>query len=250
MPHLTLDVDPGLRFLLRPTRRAEPFVVAAAPTDTVGHVVESVGVPLTEVGELWLDGVLVDRAGRVTPGVLAVAPVARPQAAPTDPPQFLLDVHLARLARHLRLLGLDAAWSPDATDPELARTSTAERRVLLTRDRRLLHRRAVAAGAVVRGSELEEQLTDVLDRFAPPLAPWTRCMACGASLQEAAQADVATSLAPGTARTVREFSRCPACARVYWRGAHARRLEAVVALAQRVVDDRISAARGTSQHRG
>jgi uncharacterized protein with PIN domain len=235
---LRIDVDPSLVPLLGPARRGAPVDVVAAPSDTLGHVVESVGIPLTEVGTLLHDGVPARPADRARPGTVRVGPVLRPQPAPTDPPRFLLDVHLGRLARHLRLLGLDAAWSPDpadAEDAELARRSGVEGRVLLTRDRRLLHRRSLAAGALVRGSGLTEQLTDVLDRFAPPLAPWTRCMACGAVLRAATADEGAGDLRPGTSRTYRDFSRCPACGRVYWRGAHARRLEAVVTLAQDVV---------------
>lgn len=232
---VTVDADPSLRGLLAPARRGAPVPVTAAATDTLGHLVESVGIPLTEVGALLLDGVAVEPGARAVPGRLHVAPVTRPQPTPTDPPRFLLDVHLARLARHLWLLGLDAAWSPDATDPELARHSGSQGRVLLTRDRMLLHRRALAAGALVRGAAADEQLTDVLDRFAPPLHPWTRCMACGAELEPAAAADVAGQVPAGTRRTVRSFARCPRCARVFWRGAHARRLDAVVESARRTV---------------
>jgi uncharacterized protein with PIN domain len=238
---LRLDVDPSLTFLLAPGRRGGPVDVPAAPTDTLAHVVESVGIPLTEVGTLLHDGVPAGPSDRARPGTVHVAPVVRPQPTPTDPPGFLLDVHLGRLARHLWLLGLDVAWTPDASkadDAVLARRSGEEGRVLLTRDRHLLHRRAISAGALVRGSGLTEQLTDVLDRFAPPLAPWTRCMACGAVLQAATADDVAADLRPGTSRTYRDFSRCPSCGRVYWRGAHAGRLEAVVTMAHEVVGRR------------
>ena len=240
MPTVTIDADPSLHFLLPAAMRGRSVVVAGASTDTLGHLVESIGIPLTEVGDLLLDGEPASSAHRAAPGTLHVVAVARPQPTPTDPPRFLLDVHLGRLARHLRLLGLDAAWSSDAADPDLARRSSDEQRVLLTRDRRLLHRRAIAAGALVHGSQLMEQLTDVVDRFAPPLAPWTRCMACGTSLQPAASTDVAPELRPGTSRTYREFSRCPSCQRVYWRGAHSHRLEQVVAAALTTVDRRRS----------
>jgi hypothetical protein len=47
--------------------------------------------------------------------------------------------------------------------------------VLLTKDRGILRRRAVTSGGHVRGQHVDVQLADVLDRFAPPLVPWTRC---------------------------------------------------------------------------
>jgi uncharacterized protein len=148
------------------------------------------------------------------------------------PGGFLLDVGLGTLARRLRLLGLDAAWSNDAEDADLAARAAAEERVLLTQDRGLLMRRGVP-GALVRGSRPDDQLADVLDRFAPSLAPLTRCTACGARLEPVPKAEVADRLPPGTRRTVDDFSRCPACGRLYWRGAHARRIDELVAAARR-----------------
>ncbi len=51
-----------------------------------------------------------------------------------DPPRFVLDVHLGRLAGYLRLLGIDSAYRNDAGDDALAACALAEDRVLLTRD--------------------------------------------------------------------------------------------------------------------
>lgn len=230
---LTVDVDESLRFLLPPRLRGRAPVVGIDADATLGHVVQSLGVPLTEVGALLLDGEPVPPQTRVAvPGRLAVPAVRRPQPAPTDPPRFLLDVHLGRLARRLRLLGLDVAYGNDAHDAELVARSLAEQRVLLTQDRGLLRRRALLHGAYVRGQHVDRQTDDVLDRFAPPLAPWSRCPACGGLLEPVDRAAVEHRLEPGTRRTYDEFARCTACGRPYWRGAHARRLEAAVARAR------------------
>ena len=71
----------------------------------------------------------------------------------------------------------------------------------------------------------------MLERFAPPLAPWTICTACNGRLVAAEKAEVEQVLQPGTRRTYYAFARCPACGQVYWRGAHTQRLETVVAAA-------------------
>jgi uncharacterized protein len=228
---VAVRVAPELAFLLRPRdRAARERRLGYDPEATVGHVVQAAGVPLTEVGELRLDGVPV--APQVRPGagsLVEVAAVPRPQ--PVPPGGFLLDVGLGALARRLRLLGLDAAWSNDADDADLAERAAAEDRALLTQDRGLLRRRGVR-GALVRGSRPDDQLADVLDRFAPELAPLTRCTACGAHLEPVPKAEVADLLPSGTRRTFDEFARCPACGRVYWRGAHARRIDELVAAAR------------------
>jgi uncharacterized protein len=227
-PALAVRVPPELAFLLRPRdRAARERRLGYDPDATLAHVVQAAGVPLTEVGGVRLDGAPVPLSARTRPGaVVAVEPVPRPQPVPSG--GFLLDVGLGALARRLRLLGLAAAWSNDAADADLAARAAAEDRVLLTQDRGLLMRRGVR-GALVRGSRPDDQLADVLDRFAPVLAPLTRCTACGAGLEPVAKADVADLLTPGTRRTFDDFARCPACGRVYWHGAHARRIEALVA---------------------
>jgi uncharacterized protein with PIN domain len=142
--------------------------------------------------------------------------------------RFLLDVHLGTVARRLRVAGVDSAYANDRDDDELIEQANAEQRVLLTQDRGLLRRRKLWLGAYVRGSRPDEQFADVLGRFAPPLAPWTRCTACNGLLAPARKADVESSLRPGTRRTYEVFSRCPDCGRVYWRGAHGERLAAIV----------------------
>ena len=229
---VTVRVAPELAFLLRPRNRPTgERRLGYDPDATVGHVVQAAGVPLTEVGELLVDGVPATAHARTDPGSLVeVTAVPRPQPVPRG--GFLLDVGLGTLARRLRLLGLDAAWSNDAEDADLAARAATEERALLTQDRGLLMRRGVH-GALVRGSRPDDQLADVLDRFAPPLAPLTRCTACGARLEPAAKTEVADRLPPGTRRTVDDFSRCPACGRLYWRGAHARRIDELVASAGR-----------------
>ncbi|SDK91641.1 hypothetical protein SAMN05216282_11814 [Cryobacterium psychrotolerans] len=128
----------------------------------------------------------------------------------------------------MRLLGIDAAYEPDGDDSSLATRSATEQRELLTLDRGLLFRRNVHDGALIRTDDVDAQLDDILSRFAPRLAPWTRCLRCGALLEEVSATEVAAQLEPGTARTYRSFSRYTGCGRVYWRGAHSRRLEALV----------------------
>lgn len=128
-----------------------------------------------------------------------------------------------------RLLGVDAAYeSTDIGDPALAARSAAERRVLLSRDRGLLHRRELWAGGFVYSTRPDDQLRDVLGRFAPELKPWTRCTACNGLLAEATKEQVADRLEGGTERSYDVFAQCGDCGRAYWKGAHHDRLETVV----------------------
>ncbi|HTT50268.1 MAG TPA: Mut7-C RNAse domain-containing protein [Streptosporangiaceae bacterium] len=225
-----LTVAAGLGMFLRPGRRGGPVPVALDGTSSLGHVVESLGVPLTEVGRLLAGGEPVPPGYRPQPGdVLHVEAVRRPQRLAEA--RFVLDVHLGALARRLRLVGLDTRYANQADDADLVEQANAERRVLLTQDRGLLRRRKLWLGGYVRGARPDGQLGDVLDRFAPALAPWTRCPACNGPLAPVAKTAVQPVLQPGTLRTYQAFSRCASCGQVYWRGAHSRRLEGIIAAA-------------------
>ncbi|MFE6779556.1 Mut7-C RNAse domain-containing protein [Streptomyces sp. NPDC057702] len=234
-PRIQVSLDLALGVFVAPDRRGAPFTLVTDGTSSLGHVVESLGVPLTEVGALLVAGRPVSAAHVPGEGqVVEVRPVRRPQRVPGAPLRFLLDVHLGTLARRMRLLGVDTAYeNEDIGDPALATRSAAERRVLLSRDRGLLRRRELWAGAYVYSDRPEEQLRDVLGRFAPRLAPWTRCSACNGVLAAADKDSVGQYLEAGTRGTYDVFARCLSCHRVYWRGAHHARLEAIVAAALR-----------------
>src|SRR4051812_24738577 len=222
-----VDFAAELGLFLRSRHEGEPVEVSVDGTSSLGHVVESLGVPLPEVAELRSRGQPVLPSYRPLDGDrIDVRAVDRPQPIPA--PRFLLDVHLGTVARRLRLVGVDAAYGNELDDDTLIDLANDQRRVLLTQDRGLLRRRRLWLGAFVRGAGPDEQFDDVLDRFAPPLRPWTRCTACNGELERVAKKDVEDRLEPGTRREHHEFARCGTCGHVYWKGAHHERLEAIV----------------------
>jgi uncharacterized protein with PIN domain len=233
-PMAQVSVVAELRLFLRPAHRSGPVPVGCDGVSSLGHVVQSLGIPLTEVGRLVVNGRPVPPRYRPAGGDVAeVAAVDRPQPVPVY--RFLLDVHLGALARRMRLAGIDTAYANDASDDALLAQANTQRRILLTQDRGLLRRRALWLGGYVYGARPDDQFTDVLGRFTPPLAPWTRCPACNGPLTPVPKATAEPLVPPGTRRTYQDFSRCADCGQVYWRGAHAKRLEALIAAAQRAV---------------
>ena len=127
---------------------------------------------------------------------------------------------LGTLARWLRILGYDAVFDPALADHQLVRLARAENRVLLTRDRELARRRGVRL-LLVASEDLDEQILQVLsDLELAPDRSFSRCPVCNEAL-ESLDSAIAADLVPAhVARSHREFRRCPACQRVYWRGTH------------------------------
>ncbi|MGW0661148.1 Mut7-C RNAse domain-containing protein [Streptodolium elevatio] len=242
-PTVTLTLADDLHRFLPPRLRAGCVTAAVADDSTLGHVVESAGVPLPEVGWLVVDGARADAAYRPQGGeAVEVYAVARPQQVPGPGLRFLLDVHLGALGRRMRLVGLDTAYHNDCDDPVLVEQANAERRVLLTQDRGLLRRRNLWFGAYVRGTRPDAQLDDLLRRFAPDLAPWTRCTSCNGPLAAVTKESVVDDVEPRTLASFDRFARCTACRRVYWHGSHGGRLDEIVDTALRTVADTAEAA--------
>jgi uncharacterized protein with PIN domain len=229
--HLLVADD--LLFLVPARRRRGQLELRYDGTSSLGHLVQSAGVPLPEVGRLRAGAVDVSPEHRPRPDeVFHVDPVSRPTPLPAGA-GFVLDVHLGSLARRMRVLGLDARYDARLDDDDLVALAVNGQRTLLTKDRGLLRRRALRTrSAYVRGDRVDEQLRDVLDRFAPPLDPFSRCPSCNGPLRPAGKQAVMSELEPGTARSYDEFVRCGACGHVYWSGAHAAALDRVVAAAR------------------
>jgi uncharacterized protein with PIN domain len=210
------------------------------PHQTVKDVIEAAGVPHTEVDLVLVNGEPVDFAHRPRAGdriaaypvfeTLDIGPINRLRPEPLRDVRFVVDVHLGRLARHLRLLGFDTRWSNDLDDATLSAIGEAEHRVVLTRDRGLLKRRRVTHGLFVHAERPIDQAAEVVRRLdlANRLAPFTRCLRCGGRLASVDKADVLDRLEPLTRRHVDEFHRCAGCGQVYWRGSHHARLAGVV----------------------
>jgi uncharacterized protein with PIN domain len=239
--HATFRFYAELNDLLPAARRGIAFAHPFTGSPAVKDVIEALGVPHTEVDLLLADGEPVDFGWRLRDGArvsvypvfeaLDVAAVTKVRPAPLREPRFLLDVHLGRLARHLRMLGLDAAWSPDAPDAALAAASARERRILLTRDRGLLKRSAVTHGLLVRAADPRRQLDEVLDRLdlRRAIAPFARCLRCNGRLLPVEKAEVVDRLPPRVRERQEAFRRCDGCGRVYWPGTHHARMEKVIA---------------------
>src|SRR5215471_15178950 len=123
---------------------------------SVKDLIESFGVPHTEVDLVVVNGESSDFSRLIRNGdrvavypvfeSLDIAPALRLRPQTLREPRFVLDVQLGRLAAYLRMLGFDAVYNDRATDPELVRISSEEKRILLTRDRGLLKHSVVTHG--------------------------------------------------------------------------------------------------------
>jgi uncharacterized protein with PIN domain len=170
---------------------------------------------------------------------LDVAPALRLRPRPLRETRFLVDAHLGRLARYLRLLGFDTRFHNDLGDPALVQLARAEHRILLTRDRALLMHRALSHGCYLRAGPTWVQLEYLIRRLdlVGSLNPFTRCMRCNGLLAPVTQAEVVEALPLRVRAGFERFWRCGGCEQVYWQGSHYQRLAARIrALQDRLLD--------------
>jgi len=218
-----------LNDLLPRSRREASISLAFNPGQSLKHLVESLGVPHTEIQNARVNGVPVELSYRVQDG-------DRVEVFPAGPirldgeRRFILDNHLGRLAAYLRMLGFDCLYRNDYQDDELAAASSVQGRILLTRDKHLLMRTQVQFGYWVRSKVPRRQLEEVVRRFdlAPAVRPFQRCVRCNGLLQPVSKAEILHRLEPLTRQYYDEFRRCPDCGQIYWKGSHFARMQRLV----------------------
>lgn len=136
--------------------------------------------------------------------------------------RFILDVHLGRLAKYLRLCGFDSLFSAFFNDREIIEEAVRESRVILTRDRLLLKNATAATGYLVKSQYHEEQLREVFEalRLREHVRLFSRYITCNAVLEEVKKEEIADRLLADTKKYFSVFRRCPGCDRIYWEGSH------------------------------
>jgi Uncharacterized conserved protein len=213
------------------------FAYAFNGTPSVKDAIEAIGVPHVEVDLILVNGLSVEFAYRLqhndyvsvypTFETLDISDITRLREKPLRHPQFILDVHLGKLAKYLRMLGFDTLYRNDYSDQEIIRTALAEHRIILTHDVGLLMVKAVTHGYWVRSQKPQEQVKEVLFRFDlfKEISPFIRCIRCNGMLEEVPKASILERLEPLTRKCFNEFYQCHDCGNIYWEGSHYERMQ-------------------------
>ncbi len=149
-------------------------------------------------------------------------------------PRFVADVMLGRLAKWLRIAGFDVLYSNRFTDDELVALARRDGRVLLSRDTRLLIRRAVKRFIFLESDKIQDQIRQIFEIIGTAHLPklLSRCLACNEVLDEVTRDAVQGIVPPYVYETQTRFKSCPRCRKVYWAGTHrqavVRTLEALI----------------------
>jgi hypothetical protein len=207
---------------------------------SVKDMIEAIGVPHTEIDLIIINGVSSGFEYIVGDGddisvypefeSLDISSVQHLRPEPLREPKFVLDVHLGKLARYLRMLGFDSAYGNNLEDEEIVNISLNQKRTILTRDRGILKRSAVTRGYFVRYNDPEKQLAEVVGRFdlKNKIREFSRCLECNGALSEADKEKVSNKLPPNIKKNQEKFKFCNNCGRVYWSGSHVKKMTKMI----------------------
>ncbi|MHC4454579.1 MAG: Mut7-C RNAse domain-containing protein [Planctomycetota bacterium] len=217
-------------------KREKTFTYFFNGNPAIKDPIEAIGAPHTEVDLIVANGRSVGFDYRLHNGDsvlvypihadITIVPIVKLRDEPLRQNTFILDVHLGKLAKMLRMLGFDTVYENDYDDPEIISRSLQENRIIITRDRVLLHAKVVTHGYCVRSTNSEKQLCEVLDRFDlySHIQPFYRCMVCNCKVRSVKKSEILYRLEPKTILYYDEFYTCDGCKRIYWKGSHHDRL--------------------------
>lgn len=218
-------------FLPREKRKRD-FEFTIKLNQTVKDAVEALGVPHTEVDLILVNGESVgfdyqlqdrDRVS-VYPVFehFDISPVNRLRPEPLRETRFILDVHLGKLCRYLRMLGFDTYYRNNLDDPEIIDRSISEKRIILTRDLGILKNGRVTHGYFLRSQNSKKQLLEVIQRFdlKSQVSPFKRCMECNGLMGRVDKKEIEHALKEGTKKCYNDFFQCSSCGKIYWEGSH------------------------------
>lgn len=155
----------------------------------------------------------------------------------SEPLRFLVDRMYVRLGRWLRAAGHDTEIAHGHhNDRALVERALAERRRLVTRDRKMTEIRGAARCVVLLDADGLAPAAAALSRAVVVdwlFDPFSRCLECNVPVRPDDPEVVTIGGRPARdaldLASVGPLTTCPACGKVYWRGGHTQRMRARLA---------------------
>src|SRR5512133_1464719 len=111
MARLMIRLHGGLLQVVPARKRRGEIAYPFNDHPSLKHLVESLGIPHTEIGEVRVDG---QPAGLDDPAqdgsAIDLFPALPGSQPPAGEPRFVVDTHLGKLAAYLRMLGFDTLY--------------------------------------------------------------------------------------------------------------------------------------------
>jgi uncharacterized protein len=232
MQNIKIRFYEELNDFLSPVKRKKIYEIEYLGRQSVKDLIESQGIPHTEVDLVIVNRNSVDFNYIIEPGdfisvyptfeLIDITPIIKLRPKPLRNTKFIADVHLGKLVKYLRMLGFDTKYCNDYKDMEIINISNSDKRIILTRDVGLLKHNEVKRGYWIRNTDPDKQINEVMNKFdlKSTLKPFTICMNCNGKLKSIEKEKIIEKLEPKTKQYFNEFYICNSCGQVYWKGSH------------------------------
>lgn len=229
-----------LNDLLPPERRKIKFIYHFKNNPSIKDAIESLGIPHTEVDLILINDNPVTFSYQLRDGdkvavyptfeSLDISSISLLRKSPLRDLKFILDVHLGKLVRYMRMCGFDVYYNPLLDDKEIIGISRTEKRTILTRDTGLLKNKIITHGYWVRATDPKKQIIEILKRFDlfSSIKPFTRCLECNGMIISIEKEKIINKIPAKTNEYFNEFYTCSQCQKIYWAGSHFDKMQKLI----------------------
>jgi len=134
--------------------------------------------------------------------------------------RFVCDVMLGKLAKYLRILGLDTIYVR-SMDNLAGHKINDETPYFFTKRR--LQKILYSNPVYIKADDVIGQLREINNLIAPHVSErdlMSRCIGCNAVLREVNKDDVESLVPEFVFHKYNVFKACPSCKKIYWKGSH------------------------------
>ena len=240
MPKVTLRFYEELNDFLPKYRRKVDFEARFKGKRSIKDMIESFGVPHTEIDLILVDGTSVDFNYILQDGnrigvypvfeSLNIAHVTHLRKIPLRKSKFIADVNLGDIVKYMRALGFDLYFDALLSTYEIIDISKIENRIILTKNRKLLNFKKVSHAIFIRPGTTTEQIRYIIDYLdiKGDIKPFSRCLRCNTLLDVVPKKNILDRIPPKTKAFCDEFAQCRSCDKIYWRGTHYENMQKVL----------------------
>lgn len=133
--------------------------------------------------------------------------------------KFICDAMLGKLAKHLRILGIDAVYTKDRRILEHFKGQADVPYFLTRTTKKITYERLV----FIHSDMVKEQLREIKDIILPWIDPGKimhRCIECNMELINVQKQHIEQKVPEFVFHQYGNFRECPQCGKVYWEGSH------------------------------
>ena len=123
---------------------------------------------------------------------------------------------LGRLAKWMRLVGLDTLYYNNPGDPSILHKALEEGRTILTRS----SKHANYKNSILVESEILDEQLDQVKEIIEITSPLSRCPLCNTQLTGVNKEEIKKDVPEYIYKVHNDFKRCAYCGRIYWKGTH------------------------------